>query len=112
MISFNSASQTAPGLLFEKHITLQAAAALTGYNIQYLRRLLRSGKLNGAKIGQIWLIELASLEVYLGLRQNNQDRRCGPKSNWVELVYSIVNTPRLQTYTPRDQVDFHECYGT
>jgi hypothetical protein len=32
---------------------IQAAAELTGYNIQYLRRLLRYGKLEGIKIGQI-----------------------------------------------------------
>ena len=37
---------------------MQAAAEVTGYNIQYLRRLLRSGVLEGIKIGQMWLIEI------------------------------------------------------
>jgi len=37
---------------------VQAAAEATGYNIQYLRRLLRSGKLEGIKIGQMLLIDI------------------------------------------------------
>lgn len=39
-------------ILVEKNISVQAAAEKTGYNIQYLRRLLRSGKLEGIKIDQ------------------------------------------------------------
>ena len=48
-------------------MTVQAAAAGTGYNIQYLQRMLRSGTLEGVKIGQMWLIELEALEAYLNL---------------------------------------------
>ena len=36
-----------------------AAAEYSGYNEQYLRRLLRAGRLEGIKIGQVWLIETA-----------------------------------------------------
>ena len=56
MISFKysiSPLENSTGILVEKHISVQAAAELTGYNIQYLRRLLRYGKLEGIKIGQI-----------------------------------------------------------
>ena len=56
MISFNS-PQTHTDILIHRHVKVQAAAGVTGYNIQYLRRLLRSGNLKGIKIGQIWLIE-------------------------------------------------------
>jgi len=59
MISFNSPSifqQSNTGILISQHITVQAAAEVTGYNIQYLRRILRSGALKGVKIGQMWLI--------------------------------------------------------
>ncbi len=62
MISFNSPSisqQSNTGIFIYQHITVQAAAEVTGYNIQYLRRLLRSGALEGVKIGQMWLIEVA-----------------------------------------------------
>ncbi len=66
-------------ILVEKNISVQAAAEKTGYNIQYLRRLLRSGKLDGIKIGQLWLIEMQSLETYLQRVENTTDRRYGPK---------------------------------
>ena len=51
--------------IIQKHISVQVASENTGYNIQYLRRLLRSGTLEGIKIGQLWLIEMDALEAYL-----------------------------------------------
>ena len=82
MISFKdsiSPSKNPNGILIEKYISVQAAAEVTGYNIQYLRRLLRSGTLEGIKIGQIWLIEMQSLETYLQQVESTSDRRCGPR---------------------------------
>jgi excisionase family DNA binding protein len=82
MISFKdsiSPSKNPNGILIEKYICVQAAAEVTGYNIQYLRRLLRSGTLEGIKIGQIWLIDVDSLEAYLQHVEATSDRRCGPK---------------------------------
>ncbi len=61
MISFNTPNilqQFHTGTLINRHITVQAAAEVTGYNIQYLRRNLRSGALRGVKIGQMWLLEM------------------------------------------------------
>ena len=46
------------GAVISHHLTVQAAAVLSGYSIQYLRRLLRDGTLEGVKIGQVWLISL------------------------------------------------------
>lgn len=54
---------------------MQAAAEVTGYNIQYLRRILRSGTLEGCKIGQMCLIEVDALEAYLKRVENKSDRR-------------------------------------
>jgi hypothetical protein len=65
--------------IIQQHISVQVASASTGYNIQYLRRLLRSGTLNGIKIGQMWLIDMVSLETYLKHIESTSDRRCGPK---------------------------------
>jgi excisionase family DNA binding protein len=45
--------------------SVKAAGDLSGYSLQYLRRLLRNGKLIGLKVGQLWLIELAAFEAYL-----------------------------------------------
>lgn len=82
MISFNFpdiSQQSNTGILITQHITVQAAAEVTGYNLQYLRRLLRSGELEGVKIGQIWLIEMDALEAYLKRVESTSDRRCGPR---------------------------------
>ena len=58
---------------------MQAAAEVTGYNIKYLRRMLRSGAVKGSKISQMLLIETISLETYLKRGENTSDRRCGPR---------------------------------
>jgi hypothetical protein len=51
MISFNTQTLSQPSFthVINNHITVQAAAEATGYNIQYLRRLMRPGKLEGIK---------------------------------------------------------------
>ena len=82
MVSFitpNISQQFHTGILVNRHITVQVAAEVTGYNIQYLRRILRSGMLKGIKIGQMWLIEMDVLEAYLKRVKNTLDRRCGPR---------------------------------
>jgi len=82
MVSFNSpyiSQQSHSGILINRYVTVQATAEVTGYNIQYLRRLLRSGTLEGIKIGQIWLIEMQSLEKYLQYVNTTSDRRCGSR---------------------------------
>ena len=58
---------------------MQAAANVTGYNIQYLRRMLRSGALAGIKIGQMWMIDMDALESYIKRVETTSDRRCGPR---------------------------------
>jgi excisionase family DNA binding protein len=68
-----------PEVVLEKHISVKAAAEFSGYNVQYLRRLLRHGRLEGIKIGQVWLIEMASLDHYLRNGNLQRDRRCGPR---------------------------------
>ena len=67
------------GVVLERHLSVRAAAETSGYNEQYLRRLLRAGRLQGVKIGQVWLIRLASLEAHLRKGQTAQDRRFGPQ---------------------------------
>ena len=78
MFSFNPQVDS-PEVVLEKHISVKAAAEFSGYSIQYLRRLLRGGQLEGVKIGQVWLINLASLETYARNGQMVGDRRHGPR---------------------------------
>jgi len=82
MVSFNTpyiSKQAHTGILISRHLTVLAAADATGYNIQYQRRLLRSGRLEGIKIGQVWLIDIESLAAYLDYVETTSDRRCGPR---------------------------------
>ncbi|MFC2055693.1 hypothetical protein ACFLV7_15560 [Chloroflexota bacterium] len=67
--------------VINNHITVQEAAKITGYNIQYLRRLLRIRKLDAIKIGQIWLVDLISLQDYFGSALSSSDMRFGPKGS-------------------------------
>ena len=67
------------GVVLERHLSVKAAAGHFGYSVQYLRRLLRTGRLKGVKIGQVWLIRLASLDEHRQKGQVARDRRCGPQ---------------------------------
>jgi len=62
------------------YISVKDGWKLYGYKEQYLRRLLRQKKLSRRKIGQVWLIEVASLEKYLFSSNESNDRRCGPRT--------------------------------
>ena len=65
--------------VFNNCISVNFAAFHSGYNVQYLRRLIRNGRLSGMKLGQIWLIEKHTLEAYLENAKCIQDKRFGPK---------------------------------
>lgn len=75
LISLNNSND----ILIEKHITVKAAAKVTGYNPQYLRRLLRAGRIAGRKVGQVWLIQIASMKDHLQQSEQSSDKRFGPK---------------------------------
>ena len=65
-------------IVVNNHISVKTAAEFSGYSLQYMRRLLRSGKLEGLKIGQVWLIEKSDFEAYLLRAAESTDRRFGP----------------------------------
>ena len=76
MISFN---QAIPPQVLNNHISVQGAASYSGYSLQYLRRLLRNGKVEGTKIGQLWLVNKGAFDVYIAQAQDATDQRFGPK---------------------------------
>ena len=51
----------------------------SGYNLQYIRQLLVSGATEGVKVGQVWLVKVASLNEYLNSVRQTRDRRFGPR---------------------------------
>jgi len=69
-----------PGIISEKYLTVLAATKLTGYNGQYLRRMPRQGKLESVRVGQTWLIQMASLLTYLNRVGETEDQRFGSKT--------------------------------
>ena len=66
-------------IVFNNCISVNGAAFHSGYNVQYLRRLLRDGRLFGLKLGQTFLIDKRTLEAYLENANFSQDKRFGPK---------------------------------
>jgi excisionase family DNA binding protein len=72
------------GIVLESHLSVKAAAGIFGYNEQYLRRLLRSGRLEGIKVGQVWLIKVASIEQHLQECQSGQNQCDAPQGEIAE----------------------------
>ena len=66
-------------IVFNNCISVNGAAFHSGYNVQYLRRLLRDGRLTGMKLGQTWLVDKRMFEAYLENANLTKDKRFGPK---------------------------------
>ncbi len=60
-------------------ITCGEATELTHYNIVYLRRLIRGGKVAAVKKGHAWWIDRKSLLDYARGAKKSKDRRRGPR---------------------------------
>ena len=75
MISINETSN----LIVNNHISVKTAATLSGYSMQYIRRLLRLNRIAGLKVGQVWLIEIESLKEYLNFALKSEDQRFSPR---------------------------------
>ena len=66
-------------IVFKNCISVKAAAFHSCYNVQYMRRLLRDGRLSGMKLGQTWLIDKRTFEDYMENANQKKDKRFGPK---------------------------------
>ena len=60
-------------------ITTHQAAELSGYNAEYIRDLIRKGKIRSQKWGRDWQISRASLIDYMRAADKSPDRRRGAK---------------------------------
>ncbi len=79
MISFSLLNDGQVSASANIYMPAQDAAAYSGYNRQYIRRLLNSGTIDGIKVGQVWLVKVASLDAYLKSVRQSNDRRFGPR---------------------------------
>ncbi len=71
--------RSAHGHILRNHITAETAANLSGYNLQYIRRLACDGKLEAVRVGRAWLIDLASLQDFIKRALRRDDPRSGPR---------------------------------
>lgn len=60
-------------------LTVQEAAKLTGYHAEYLRLMIREGRITARKFGPVWAIHKPALLKYLSIAEKSTDRRHGPK---------------------------------
>jgi hypothetical protein len=73
--SFNTESD-----FYGEYFTVKSAAEISGYNQQYLRRLLRGDILKSRRLGQAWLIERKGFLEYLNHARCSTDKRFGPQN--------------------------------
>jgi excisionase family DNA binding protein len=59
-------------------LTTSQACELSGYHPDYVRKLLQSGRINGRKWGNSWMVDRSSLVAYLERVESKGGRR-GPK---------------------------------
>ncbi len=64
----------------EDWITTQKASELSGYRSDYLRTLIRQGRIKGRKYFVIWQVERRSLLAYLREQEQRGEKR-GRKSS-------------------------------
>ncbi|MFZ2488952.1 MAG: helix-turn-helix domain-containing protein [Anaerolineae bacterium] len=74
----NSTPPTPDWANLADYITADEAAEISGYHVNYIRRLMRAKKLTGRKAGIVWLIERESLHQYLAKVNTLGNRRFGP----------------------------------
>ena len=60
-------------------ITVQEAAELSGYHAEYIRTLIRGGKIQAQKFGPVWAVSKEILLQYVERGQKTGDGRHGPK---------------------------------
>ena len=64
----------------DEWLTVIEAAKLSGYNLEYIRRLMRERKIEARKFSIVWQVRRDSLMDYVKKSRQNTDKRHGPKS--------------------------------
>jgi excisionase family DNA binding protein len=60
-------------------ITTADAAELSGYHVNHIRRLIRTGDIEARKFGPVWQVNRPSFESFLEKVTQSSDKRWGPK---------------------------------
>ena len=59
----------------EDWLTTYEAVRISGYELDYIRKLVRAGKIIGRKWGQSWQVSRASLLKFLKSREQQGEKR-------------------------------------
>jgi excisionase family DNA binding protein len=62
----------------EEWLTVQEAAELSGYHPNYIRQIIRAGRVRARKFATVWQVSRSDLRVYLRKTENLGAKR-GPK---------------------------------
>jgi len=65
--------------MVEEWLTTAEAAELSGYHTEYIRQIIKAGKVQGKKFGPVWQVNKQSLLNYIQTGREKQDKRWGPK---------------------------------
>ena len=65
--------------ILNNYITIDEASNHSGYSKQYIRRLLRRNRLEGEKLGNIWLIKIGSYTQYCSVVSSKSDDGFGAR---------------------------------
>ena len=60
-------------------LSVSEAAEVSGYNPEYIRRLIRSGEIEARKFSIVWQVRRESLTSYIKSAQKKDDKRYTPK---------------------------------
>jgi excisionase family DNA binding protein len=60
-------------------LTVREASEQTGYNAEYLRRLIRQNEIKAEIVGFMYLIDRQSLWAYVERMKQSDDPRAGPR---------------------------------
>lgn len=71
----------------EEWLTTSDAAEKSGYHPEYVRELIRNGKIEGRKFGIVWQVNRQSLLAYLESMEQKGERR-GPKPGRIDASQS------------------------
>lgn len=63
----------------EDWLTTTEAAELSGYHENYIRRIVRAGKVKAQKFGPTWQISHESILEYIEAASKSSDKRWGAK---------------------------------
>ena len=56
-------------------LTVNEAAKLSGYNAEYIRELIRQGRIKARKFSIVWMVDRKSLEGYVKKAQAMGEKR-------------------------------------